>query len=361
MTTDPQKKPGTRADDITTPKGDQIGISLYDIDEAIFRYMEDVVVPELEDGEKTLKVPVVYANAERWTTIQRQGFLRDERAQIQLPLIAFKRTSVSRDATRQLFSRNVTYPTLKRWSKRNRYDKFSLMTGVEPEYEAFNITMPEYVDLTYDIVMWTHYTEQMNRLIEAFRFASDNYWGDRDRFKFLAAIESFDTQQEVAENTERIIRTDFTVDIKGYILPSKFNNRPTTKKDYTVKRVVVTEEIDQTVQSRGRRLNGAKEDETVLDFLALKNTKNLVFNNTNIFYLTDVSLPTVPNQLQNDYPSINDRFRVYINGVEFPALSWTATYDSSNDRVIFTFIEAELGFSVDGTDEVVVIGKYEKV
>ena len=248
MATDPTQQQGTRADHITTPKEDQIGVSLYDIDEAIFRYMEDVIIPELKEDEKTLKVPILYANPERWTAIQKQGYLRDERSQLQIPLITFKRENVDKKENQNLFSRNVTYPTIKRWSSRNRYDRFSLMTGVQPEYEAHNVAMPDYVTLSYTVTMWTHYTEQMNTLIEAFSFARDNYWGDRDKFKFMTEIGAFNTEQDTADNSERIIRTTFDLTVNGYILPNKFNNRPTVKKDYTIKRVVTTTEIDSSTQ-----------------------------------------------------------------------------------------------------------------
>lgn len=359
MATDPTQQQGTRADDITTPKEDQVGVSLYDIDEAIYRYMEDVIVPELEEDEKTLKVPILYANPERWTAIQKQGFLRDERSQLQIPLITFKRENVDKNEQQNLFSRNVTYPTIKRWSSRNRYDRFSLMTGVVPEYEAHNITMPDYVTLSYTVVMWTHYTEQMNKLIEAYSFARDNYWGDRDRFKFMTEVGGFNTEQDTADNSERIIRTTFDLTVSGYILPSKFNNRPTTKKDYTIKRVVVTTEVDSATQRVERRLNGTTEDEDVIEFLTIKSTKYATYSSDNVFVLEDVSIPIPPPQIADDYSSNNDYFDLYINGVEFEVPTWQATIDRNVNKVTFTFIFAELGFNVTQTDEVTITGKFQ--
>jgi undecaprenyl pyrophosphate synthase len=37
----------------------------------------------------------------------------------------------------------------------------------------------------------------MNKLIEAIGYASDAYWGDPERFKFMAMIDSFSNQNRI--------------------------------------------------------------------------------------------------------------------------------------------------------------------
>ena len=249
MTQDPQDKTKGRASEITTPEEFQLGIELKDIDQVINDYMIDVIVPKLEGDGEVIDVPLIYGNAERWKSIQKDGYFRDNRGQIQIPIIVFKRNSVDRDDSIRFFSRELSYPTFKKYSEKNRYDRFSALNNVQPTYEQYNVTMPEYVTLTYDVSMWTNYTEHMNTLVEAYRYASDTYWGDKDKFKFRTFIESFSTEQTTASGTERVIRTDFSLEVKGYIIPKKFNNRPTTKKGYSVKEVKVTQEVDLTNKS----------------------------------------------------------------------------------------------------------------
>ena len=65
--------------------------------------------------------------------------------------------------------------------------------------------------------------KQVNKIVEAFQYATDEYWGDKSGFKFRVKIDSFDNQQEVGQGTERIIRTTFTMVVNAYLLPEKYN------------------------------------------------------------------------------------------------------------------------------------------
>ena len=69
-------------------------------------------------------------------------------------------------------------------------------------------------------------------------YASDAYWGNPERFKFQARINSFGFQTELNESAERIVRSTFDVVLNGYIIPdtvqkdttaiNKFNNKTKT-------------------------------------------------------------------------------------------------------------------------------------
>jgi len=73
------------------------GVRLYDVDLAIAEHMIDVVIPTVEVFREKVKVPVLYGNPERWTAVQKQGYLRDRKGQLQIPLVMFKRNSIARD------------------------------------------------------------------------------------------------------------------------------------------------------------------------------------------------------------------------------------------------------------------------
>ena len=76
-----------------TDKVKNVSIGLMDIDSAIVYYFDEVIKPtDVENGE-TVKVPLIYANAERWSSVQKSGFLRDRKRQRILPVIAIKRKS----------------------------------------------------------------------------------------------------------------------------------------------------------------------------------------------------------------------------------------------------------------------------
>ena len=239
MATDPLKKPINRANQLKTEKQFNAGIKLYDIDLTIAEHMIDNVVPTLEILGDNVPVPVLYGNAERWKGIQKDGFLRDKNGQLQVPLVMFKRNSIERDDNMSsMMNRHVSYPAQSRYSAKHKYDLFSQMTNTNRPVEQYNITMPDYVTLTYEVIIWTDFTEHMNTIIEKFQYATDEYWGDRAGFKFRTKIDSFDNTTEVSDGSQRIIRTNFTMVVNAYLLPEKFANQPTTQKALTIKKVV---------------------------------------------------------------------------------------------------------------------------
>lgn len=239
MAKDPLKKHLNRARQLQTEKKYNAGITLFDIDLTIQDHIVDTIVPTLEILGEPLKIPVIYGNPERWKSVQKDGFNKDERGQLQVPLIMFKRNSVDRDDNMtSMMNRHVSYPAQTAYSKKHKYDLFSKMVGINKPVEQYNITMPDFVTLTYEIMIWTDYIEHMNTVVEAFQYATDEYWGNRDGFKFRVKIDSFDNSVEVNEGSQRMVRTNFTMTANAYLLPEKFDNEPTTKKALTIKKVI---------------------------------------------------------------------------------------------------------------------------
>ena len=130
------------------------GVRLYDVDLAIAEHMIDTVVPSVEVFREKVKVPVLYGNPERWTSVQKKGYLKDKNGQLQIPLIMFKRNSIERDETMSsTMNRHVSYPSVSMYSKKHRYDKFSAMTGVQKPVEIFDVVMPDYVTVSYEEII----------------------------------------------------------------------------------------------------------------------------------------------------------------------------------------------------------------
>jgi len=239
MATDPLKKDLNRATQLKTEKQFNAGIKLYDIDSTIAEHMIDNIMPTLEILGDSVKVPVLYAGLERWTSIQKEGFLRDKKGQVQIPLVIFKRTSVDRDENLQsMMNRHVTYPAVSRYSAKHKYDLFSSMINTTRPVIQYNITMPDYVTLTYEVIIWTDFIEQMNTIVEAFQYATDDYWGNKNGFKFRTKIDSFDNTTEVTDGAQRVVKTNFSMVVNAYLLPEKFANQPTTQKALTIKKVI---------------------------------------------------------------------------------------------------------------------------
>ena len=236
-------------DDIKNPS-----VTLMDMDSAILFYFENVIKPSVEDNSENVKVPIMYASPERWKAIQRDGFMKDKKRQTITPVIAYRRTSIEKDESLPQDKLDANNPNLfytfeKKFSDVNRYDNFSTQIGLLPQKEYYNVSFPDYVTLTYDFIIWTTYIEQMNKIVERVVYSDGAYWGDPNKLRFRSHIDSFTDATEVSD-AERLVRTNFTVTMRGYLLPEgNFDHRSTTQKFITPKRVIFGSETDNTVEN----------------------------------------------------------------------------------------------------------------
>jgi len=230
----------------------ELSVTLMDLDSAIMFYFENVIQPSVEDNGENVKVPTMYASPERWKSIQRDGFMRDKKRQIITPVIAYRRTSIERDDSIPQDKLDANNPHLfytfeKKFSQQNRYDNFQLQIGSIPQKEYYNVMLPDYVTLSYDFIIWTSYMEQMNTIVEKVVYSDGAYWGDPEKLRFRSRVDSFTDATEVSD-VERLVRTNFTVTLRGYLLPKgNFDHRSTTQKFLTPKRVIVGTETDATI------------------------------------------------------------------------------------------------------------------
>jgi len=368
MSTNPLRQNNNRANEIKSAKGDlKQSISLFDIDYAMMSYLEDTALPTLDDNGTALKIPVVYGNSERWNGSRREGVFRDSKGKIQLPIMMIRRTSITKDETMPMLNRHVSYQGITKYSKDNRYDRFTALGGnIKPKYEIYKIQMPEYVELNYDCMVWTSYTEQLNAVIEQLQYTS-TYWGDKEKFKFRTSLSDFNIINEVGEGTERINRIEFSLSVKAYLLPEKFDGENVIKKSMSTKRVVVTTEVDVTGNGRLEGMlttpSAYYDNKDLIDFLSLNNSKvqNPVSNNTITF--TGIKLIQAPAQLASvvtaglTYDGNSYDIKLYINGVRYYQTTHFTVVVSNNSLVI-TFLFANLGFSVTSTDEITITGKF---
>ena len=227
-----------------------LSVGIMDMDSAIMYYFNEVIKPSVEINDENVKVPCIYASPERWTQVSKQGFLRDKKRQIIVPLIVFKRTGMSRNDDMPIDKLDANNPIInysfqKKYSQQNRFDKFSVLKNIEPNREYYNVAMPDYMTLTYEFIVWTSYIEQMNRIVEKINFSDGAYWGEPGKMKFRTKIDSFSDSSQI--EGERLIKTTFSMTLNGYILPETFNNYTTTQKYLTPKKLIIRESTDKTI------------------------------------------------------------------------------------------------------------------
>ena len=345
-------------------------VNLFDIDYAIMSYLEDVVLPELDDNGKALKMPVVYGNSERWNGARRQGVYRDQKGRIQLPLMMIRRTSVSKNDSMPMLNRHVSYQGVTKYSKSNRYDRFTLLGNIAPKYEIYKITMPDYVEINYDCMGWTNYLEHLNVVIESLTYAADEYWGDKQKFKFITTVNDYNVVNEVGEGTERINRVEFSLNVKAYLLPEKFDGENTTKKSINIRRTVVSGETDMTGNGRLEGLlttpSPYYDNKDLIDFLSLNNSKSQNPTENNTITFQGIKLikapPTLASVIQAGIIDGDNSYdlKIYINGVRY--------YQNTHFNVMITqnsftinFIPGILSQPIDSGDEITLTGKFIEV
>ncbi len=222
----------SRADDTVSIQ--TVGIK--DIDEAIFYYFNEVLKPQVVQNGKLINVPLVYGSPERWAAMQKDGYYRDKNGKMQTPLIVFKRESIEKNRTlaNKLDGNNPhNYGVFeKKYSKNNVYDRFGILNNRIKEKELYAVAIPDYVNITYSCNIYTDYMEHNNKLVEGINFASDSYWGSPDRFRFRAMVDSYNTSAEIVQGNDRIVKSDFSINLLGYILTDTVNALPFNTKKY---------------------------------------------------------------------------------------------------------------------------------
>jgi hypothetical protein len=210
-------------------------------------YFQNVIRPTVTQNGVRIAVPVIYGAPERWKSVQKDGYYKDKNGAIMAPLIMFKRDTI--DKNRSLANKlDANYPHLytswkKVYDNKNSYSNFSVLTNRIPVEQFIVNVVPDYVTLTYNCAIQTYYNEQLNKIIEAINYASDSYWGDPERFKFKASIDSYSTAIEVSDNTNRIVKGTFTIKLSGYIIPDTIQKELTAIKKYNSKaQVIITTE-----------------------------------------------------------------------------------------------------------------------
>jgi len=255
-TIDGVKKPETRANvnrgRITTRKDDKVqdvSIGLQDHDEAIMHYFNKVIKPSVIINGNRTNVPVIYGSPERWKSVQRDGFFRDKEGKLQSPIIMFKRDSVEkrRDLGNKLDGNNpqLYYTFQQQYTKKNQYDNFSVLQNRRPQREYHTVVVPDFVILNYTCIIFTAFIAQNNKLIEMINFTSDSYWGDEERFKFNAKIDTYSNTVELAQGSQRQIKTEFGLKLQGYLVPDSINKELAKKpqKYFSKSTVVFNDEL----------------------------------------------------------------------------------------------------------------------
>lgn len=365
-----------------------ISVGLEDIDSAILYYFEEVIKPYvITEGSKN-NIPVIFADAERWKTAQKDAVYRDKEGKVMLPIITVKRDNLERN--RSLTTKldgnkvNIYQNYEKRYNKKNQYDNFSVLTNRAPVREFYNVVVPDYYTLTYSCNIYVSFYEDLNKIIEAIGFRSDAYWGEPGKFLFKARIDNFPITNEITEGADRRFLSTFTLVMNGYLTPNNidkflasnaFKYRSKTQVIFTLE--ASGQNVEQVSFSTGTTPSVAKTsyipegvnvtninqinalDTLTIAYLnaskTIKGDDSLVTPNTVTFLNTTILQPPATSQLPAT--SVND-FKFFVNGVFVDATN-IISFVQSGANTVLTVNTTTLGYTFDSVDEIIAVGKFE--
>jgi hypothetical protein len=361
-------------------KGDTtkpFSIGIQDIDESVFYYFENVIKPFVYQNGVRIPVPLIYGAPEKWKSSQKDGYYKDKNGKIMSPIIVFKRDNIenNRSITNKLDANSPHLYTSwqKAYNPKNSYSNFDILNNRIPVKQFIANVVPDYITVTYSFIIQTYYSDQLSKIIEAINYSSNSYWGDPERFKFKANIDSFATTTELNQDDERIVRSTFTLTMYGYVVPDVLQKDVTAIKKYNSKSKITiglesTNSLNEFVSTTkkkpvspvsflpsggGSTGGGGGVDPATLTYLNTNIQKlgtyvdstTITFNSG--WLLSPIGLPAT---------SINN-FNIFCNGalIELAAI---VSFTENGNVTTLTIDISELGYGFDPTDEVIAIGKF---
>lgn len=376
-----------RGDD-TSVRGDDIksvSVGIEDIDEAVIYYFKEVIRPYVVSEGSTVSIPVMYADPEKWKSAQKDGYYRDKEGRALFPVITVRRDNMEkrRDLTNKLDGNkaNVYQVYEKKYTQKNQYDNFGILTNRVPVKEFYNVVVPDYYTVTYSCAIYVSYQQDLNKLIESIGFRSDSYWGVPNKFQFKATIDSFPVTTAVSDGEDRKISCIFTLTLNGYLTPNNIDkqlaanslkSRSKTQVIFTME--AISGDLNKTALPMRKNVSLAAtsfipEGVTVYNtfqYPAL-NTDILSYINTNTPKKADVmtvdtatfnntSFKVPPTSAGLPPTSVTD-FSFFANGVFVPG-QHIISFAESGSSTVLTINPTTLGYGFDSIDEIIGVGKF---
>jgi len=372
-----------RDDDVVrTPKR-----TVYDIDYAIKWFIENQIQPQVEANGELIEVPVIYANGEKWDNVRRLGYLRDQKGMLQSPIIVLKRNSLTErdelkklDVNRHISGNQIIYK--QKYNKRNRYqDELFPLPINEPisTQELYAINIPEYIDVNYDIMIWTDFTTQMNDLVEQIMPYGTFAWGNEfNKYRTFIRDMSFETINTVGE--DRLVRCTIPLLVNGTLLAEQEYRQSVVQKRFSIKKLswatvidtdtnifdttIVPQQLIDAQQSiiSGNSVivsGGGGSGTTTINADTLSYLLNLT-DQAGTFVDTDtITVPAAAaiNPVNLTVATKNE-FDVYINGQYIDKVLYTWTPLQTSPQTI-DFDTSTMGYTLDSQDVIIINGRWD--
>lgn len=269
--------------------------TIEDVDKALFNLFDKDLPLLYTQKNDTKRVPIIFATGERFAIIARKQPLRDRSKALILPVISIMRSGLTFGSEismatapdirqvikKQLSKEDPLYQRLTNKlglqnsddlvsesslidtqaeqgaqpgrvatrrngagkSKDGRIQAGNLLSPSLHEniYEIYEIPAPVYFMATYEITLWTQYTQEMNNLLAV--IATENHFNavtsfriETDKGYYFVAY--FDNSINISNNfddfsdEERLVRSTLTVKVPGYFLGNAYKGTPNKIRKY---------------------------------------------------------------------------------------------------------------------------------
>lgn len=228
-----------------------LGITLYDVDFAIKSFIDKSIQLKVEDNGESITVPTIYANSEKWASIQKDGFLKDKRGKTIAPLISFKRSIVTikpeMKRNKVATTDQLAYFMSQKYNRLMPYDRFSTLYDKRKSRDYFITPIPDYVDVTYDFVVWCEYQSQLNHVLENFVYFAGQSFGEKNFFKFSTNLDNLTMEESNMSGQDRLVRANFELLVHAYLLPKEAATQVTTKRVVSPNKILFGAETFSTI------------------------------------------------------------------------------------------------------------------
>ena len=261
---------------------------LEDLDKAIFNLFDKDIPLYYMLQEEQRKIPVIFATGERFALIQRKEPIIDNNGTHVLPLISITRNSIDQQpqkgiANNQMLPHIITKRISSKdleYRQNKNFENLSNINGEDAQLEpdlslkpklekniVETIEMPpvKYFGASYEVTIWSSFTQQMNKILETimsaytlnpghqFRVESDKgYW-------FSAYVDSSlspDTSYADFTDAERYIKYSMNIQATGYIIAPNILGGKTSLRSFLSAPEVSFEVFDDYVDLEPKSVGG---------------------------------------------------------------------------------------------------------
>jgi hypothetical protein len=352
-------------------KKEKLSIGLESLDNAVFYHLNNKIRLSVQENGEVVDVPTLYGNAEKWSIIQKNGYLRDRDSKIQAPLLVIKQDTVKpiRELSNKLDANNPlnSYIFEKEHTLKNIYDKEGILTSRAPLKEYYKVTVPDYVEVTYNCVMFTNYVSQMNKLIEDINFASNSYWGKEDNYRFRVVSDTYKKVTEYNTSKERVVKTEFNLILTGYVIPNNYQTSKLGPSKFFSKSSIKFN-LETSGDLEIYKVSTAPLQDYVRSYDTVVKSKKSGLSTEEIGYVTLNKSATADSAVgykavfenvfivkpPSSFTGVLDIFQTYINGRLVTEGERTVTQVNSAIEVDFS---SSIGFTIGNSDQIILVGK----